>query len=90
MCSNSRCKSIFLLNSKELKKETDIFCPNCKEKLASSSVVQCKNCQSIIKLVPYDLEDEPVTFTVEKCSHCSGTIEDEWEITSSVFPDSFI
>ena len=53
-------------------------------------MVQCKNCESIIDFIPADYNEEPIVFYADKCSKCSGTIEDERRIKPFYFPDAFI
>jgi len=70
--------------------EPGFLCPACRSKIESHHLVQCKTCQSIVNFIESEPSEEPIMFYVDKCSHCSGTVEDEWEMTPFYFPDAFI
>ena len=89
-CNNSKCNSIFLVNPEESPGELGYLCPDCSRKTTSSHVVQCSSCKTILNFVRAAPSEEKVVFNVPKCSHCIGTIEDEWEIEPLYLPDSYI
>ena len=89
-CNNSKCRTFFLLDSKEILGEAGFLCPTCRDKIDSHHLVQCSNCQSIINFIAAEPSEEPVIFNVQKCSRCNGTVEDEWEMKPYYYPDAFI
>jgi hypothetical protein len=89
-CNNSKCNSIFLVNPEESPGDLGYLCPDCSRKTTSSHVVQCSSCRIILNFVRAAPNEEKVVFNVSKCSHCIGTIEDEWEIEPLYLPDSYI
>ena len=89
-CNNSKCNSIFLVHPEENPGELGFICPECSRKSLSSHIVQCSSCKTILNLIRISPQEEKVVFTVPKCSHCFGTIEDEWEIEPLYQPDSYI
>ena len=89
-CNNTRCNSIFLVDSNKNVGELGYLCPICKAKTKTSHVVQCASCQVIINFIHASPTEEKTVFYVEKCSHCYGTLEDEWEIEPLYTPDSYI
>ena len=58
--------------------------------LDSHHFVQCKCCEAIVNFIPAAPSEDPIVFTVEKCSNCHGTIEDEQIIKQSYFPGVYI
>lgn len=89
-CNNSKCNSIFLVHPEETPGELGFICPDCSRKTHTSHIVQCTSCRTILNFVRAAPNEEKVVFTVPKCSHCIGTIEDEWEIEPLYQPDSYI
>lgn len=89
-CNNSKCNSIFLVNPQESPGELGFICPDCSAKTTTSHIVQCASCRTILNFVRATPNEEKVVFTVPKCSHCVGTVEDEWEIEPLYQPDSYI
>jgi hypothetical protein len=89
-CNNSKCNSIFLVNPDELPGELGFICPECRAKTTTSHIIQCSSCKTILNFVHATPNEEKVVFNVPKCSHCYGTIEDEWEIEPLYHPDSYI
>jgi hypothetical protein len=55
--------------------------------ISHNSVFKLQNHTEFCKGCP---NEEKVVFNVPKCSHCVGTIEDEWEIEPLYQPDSYI
>lgn len=53
-------------------------------------IVQCLHCESIVDFIEAEPSEEPVVFTIERCSRCHGTKKDQREITASYFPDAFM
>lgn len=89
-CNNSKCNSIFLVNPEETPGELGFICPDCSKKTTTSHVIQCSSCKTILNFVRAAVNEEKLVFNVHKCSHCIGTIEDEWEIEPLYQPDSYI
>lgn len=89
-CNNTKCKSIFPFESREILGEAGLLCPACREKMHTHHMVQCENCQSVINFIYSDPLELPVIFYVKKCSLCTGTREDEKKIVPHYFPDAFI
>lgn len=89
-CNNSRCNSIYLVDPNKAAGDLGYLCPICRAKVKTSHVVQCASCQTVINFVHASPSEEKTVFYVEKCSHCIGTIEDEWEIEPLYTPDSYI
>jgi hypothetical protein len=89
-CNNSKCNSIFLVHPDETPGELGFICPECSRKVRTSHIVQCASCKTILNFVRAAPNEEKVVFTVPKCSHCVGTVEDEWEIEPLYQPDSYI
>ncbi len=81
---------MFVFDPREILGETGFLCPECREKIDTHHVVQCKNCQSIVNFVMADPSEEPVIFNVDKCSHCNGTVEDEYKMSPLFFPDAYV
>ncbi len=90
MCNNSKCGAIFLVNPNEKPGELGYICPQCSLRTTHSHVVQCASCTTILNFVRAAKNEEKLIFNVNKCSHCVGTIEDEWEIEPIYQPDSYI
>lgn len=89
-CNNSRCNSIFLVDPNLEAGDLGYLCPVCRGKLKTSHAIQCASCQVVINFVYASSSEEKQVFYVEKCSHCIGTVEDEWEIEPIYSPDSYI
>jgi len=89
-CNNSKCNGIFLVNPEESPGDLGFICPSCSAKTMTSHIVQCSSCKTILNFVRAAPSEEKVVFNVPKCSHCIGTIEDEWEIEPLYQPDSYI
>ncbi|MBV6512540.1 MAG: hypothetical protein HRU80_05300 [Ignavibacteriales bacterium] len=90
ICNNARCRSTFLVDPAEDPGELGHICPRCNKKTLSHHVVQCSSCGTVVNMVRASDAEEKVTFNVDKCSHCGGTVEDEWNIEPLYFPDSYI
>jgi hypothetical protein len=89
-CNHSKCNAIFLVNPEETPGDLGFICPECSKKTTTSHIVQCSSCKTILNFVRANPSEEKVVFNVPKCSHCVGTIEDEWEIEPLYQPDSYI
>ncbi len=89
-CNHSKCNAIFLVNPEETPGELGFICPECSKKTTTSHIVQCSSCKTILNFVRANPNEEKVVFNVPKCSHCVGTVEDEWEIEPLYQPDSYI
>lgn len=89
-CNNTKCNSIFLVNPIETPGELGFLCPECSTRIPTSHIVQCSSCRTILNFVRASPHEEKVVFNVHKCSHCIGTIEDEWEVEPLYMPDSYI
>jgi hypothetical protein len=89
-CNHIKCNSIFLVNPEETPGELGFICPECSKKTTTSHIVQCSSCRTVLNFVRASVHEDKVIFNVDKCSHCVGTIEDEWEIEPLYQPDSYI
>lgn len=89
-CSNTTCNRTFFCSPSDFEGEEDLLCPRCKNKMDSHHIVQCLNCGSIVDFIEAEPSEEPVVFTVERCSHCHGTTADERLLTAYFYPDAFI
>ena len=88
-CNNSRCNSIFLVYPEEIAGDLGYLCPKCSQKLLSHHAIQCASCTTIINFVRASEQEEKSVFTIDKCSHCFGTVEDEWAIEPIYQADSY-
>ncbi|MGE5682681.1 MAG: hypothetical protein ACM34K_17575 [Bacillota bacterium] len=89
-CNNTKCNSIYLVDPDKAISELGYLCPVCRTKVKTSHVVQCASCQTVINFIHAAQNEEKTVFYVEKCSHCGGTIEDEWDIEPLYTPESYI
>lgn len=89
-CNNSKCNSIYPVNPLETPEDLGYLCPECIKKTATSHIVQCSSCKTVLNFVRASSHEEKVIFNVHKCSHCFGSIEDEWEVEPLYMPDSYI
>ena len=90
-CDNSECKKNFLVNPKDLISNNGLLlCPDCLAKVATHHSVQCTNCLAVINFLEVEPDEIPILFYVEKCTHCSGTSEDEKHIVPHYYPEAFI
>lgn len=89
-CNNIKCNSIFLVDPNKSAGDLGYLCPVCRAKVKTSHTVQCSSCQTVINFIHTLSSEEKIVFYVEKCTHCYGTIEDEWEIEPVYSPDSYI
>jgi hypothetical protein len=89
-CNNVKCNHIFLVDPEEKPGDLGFLCPECSYKTTTSHVVQCSSCHTVLNFVRAAVHEEKVVFTIDKCSHCYGTIEDEWEIEPIYQSDSYI
>ena len=80
----------FWLTRKKPPGELGFICPSCSTKTTTSHVVQCSSCKTILNFVRAAPHEEKVVFNVPKCSHCVGSVEDEWEIEPLYQSDSYI
>ncbi len=88
-CNNARCNSIFLVYPEEIAGDLGYLCPKCSSKLLSHHVIQCASCATVINMVRASDHEEKAVFTIDKCSHCIGSIEDEWAIEPIYQADSY-
>lgn len=89
-CTNSKCRAIYPIELDTMPGDLHHFCPKCKIAILNSHLVQCESCQTILNFIPKEQNEEAVVFYVDKCSSCSGTIQDEMKLTANFFPDSFV
>ncbi|MDP4172825.1 MAG: hypothetical protein Q8933_02545 [Bacteroidota bacterium] len=89
-CNNTKCSSIYLVDPEKAITDLGCLCPVCRTKVKTSHVVQCASCQTVINFIHAAPNEEKTVFYVEKCSHCGGTIEDEWDIEPLYTPESYI
>ena len=89
-CDNKKCNSIYLTDVQEVYNESEHFCPNCKEEVLQSHIVQCEHCQTVVNIIPISLNQNPVMFFVKKCSTCSGTTIEEKRLRKNNYPNLFV
>lgn len=89
-CNNANCSSLFLVDPAENPGELGFLCPACSAKLSTCHTVQCATCGTVLNFIRTSPLEEKVVFSVDKCSHCFGTVEDEWEIEPLYQSDSYI
>jgi hypothetical protein len=89
-CNNAKCKSLFFVNPEEIPGELGFLCPSCSAKTTTCHTVQCSSCGTVLNFIRALTTEEKVVFTIDKCSHCYGTVEDEWEIEPLYQADSYI
>jgi len=89
-CSNSKCNLIFQTDRKNSFSDIDLLCPECRGKLVNHHIIQCSNCQSIVELLDAEDYEDSVVLFVRKCSHCTGTLEDEQKLHVFFYPDLMI
>lgn len=89
-CNNAKCRVLFFINPGELPGDLGYMCPSCSTKTLSHHVVQCSSCTTVINLVRASDHEEKLVFSISKCSHCVGSIEDEWEVEPLYQSDSYI
>jgi hypothetical protein len=89
-CNNAKCNSFFLVNPDQLPGELGYLCPVCTARMQTCHTVQCSTCGTVLNFIGASHDEEKVNFTVEKCSHCLGTVEDEWEIEPLYQSESYI
>lgn len=66
------------------------LCPHCSAKALTHHVIQCASCGAVINMVRASDREEKMVFTIDKCSHCVGSVEDEWAIDPIYQADSYI
>ncbi len=89
-CSNSKCNLVFHAELKENFSDTDLLCPECRNNLVNHHIIQCSNCQSVVELLETEFGEDSVVLFVRKCSHCTGTLEDEQKLHVFFYPDLMI
>lgn len=90
-CDNFECKKMFTVSDDDIKNSHGyLLCPECRSRMSTDHLIQCKNCLSIIRFIEPDIEEIPTHFNVEKCTHCSGTRDDEKHIFPNDFPKLYI
>ena len=90
VCSNIKCGLVFNCDDYIVGGEDNLLCPACKTKIETHHIVQCLHCESIIDFIEAEPSEEPVVFTIDRCSKCHGSKEDQHNISASYFPDAFI
>ena len=89
-CSNSACKKIFLISSKEVEYGSGIhFCPTCFSNPKTHHTIQCSNCLSIIDFLKIEGNETVTTYYSKKCTCCSGTVDDEIHLSKNDFAEVF-
>ncbi len=89
VCSNQKCGLIYNCEEYMVGGEDNLLCPACRAKIETHHIVQCLNCETIIDFIEAEPSEEPVVFTIEKCSRCHGSKEDQKDISAFYFPDAF-
>jgi predicted amidophosphoribosyltransferase len=70
--------------------ELGFLCPECAGRSLRYHSVQCSSCKTILNFIGATEKEEKFVFTVEKCSHCYGTEDDEHMIRPVYATDHFI
>ncbi|MBA4251941.1 MAG: hypothetical protein C0425_11270 [Chlorobiaceae bacterium] len=89
-CNHTNCKNIYLSTGAEHADELGMLCPNCRDKSERNHVVQCSSCGTVLNFVLTGKKEKRIVFTIEKCFHCGGTVEDEWEIEAVYQPSHLV
>ncbi|MDA3861612.1 MAG: hypothetical protein PF445_10330 [Melioribacteraceae bacterium] len=77
-CSNSACNKLFLISPKEVVHGNgNHFCPECFSKPKTHHTIECAACSSIIDFLVIEEGEEVVTYYSQKCTCCTGTVDDE-------------
>jgi len=90
-CSNAACKKMFLINPKEVEHGNGIhLCSTCLAKSHTQHTIQCSNCNSIIDFLPIDDGEKVTTYFSNKCTCCSGSVDDEIHLSKSNSTEIFV
>ncbi len=90
VCNNVKCGNLFLVDPAENPGDLGYLCPECSRKTLTHHVIQCSSCTTVLNLVRASDAEQKIVFNVGKCSHCYGSLEDEWEIEPLYQSDSYI
>ena len=90
VCSNLKCGLIYNCEAIIVGGEDNLLCPKCRAKIETHHIVQCLHCESIVDFIEAEPSEEPVVFTINRCSKCNGSKEEQRNIRASYFPDAFI
>lgn len=89
-CNNAKCNSYYFVEPEQAPGDLGYLCPDCEAKSYDFHVVMCSSCKTVINFIGALKSEEKVVFTIDKCSHCVGTIEDEYEVEPLYTADSYI
>lgn len=89
-CNNVKCGSFFVLEPGLKDEELGYLCPECSGRSQRYHIVQCSSCKTVLNFIGASDKEDKFVFTVEKCSHCFGTEEDECMIHPVYATDHFI
>ncbi len=77
-CNNASCQSIFPVNIEEPIGIYGFLCERCQDLIGQNfQIIQCASCKTILQITPPIQENEGASYLVEKCTHCTGSEEDE-------------
>lgn len=89
-CNKAGCNHLFMIDPTEKPGELGFLCPNCTAKTITHHTVVCSSCNTVINFVGALKTEEKVCFTVDKCSHCVGSVEDEYSVQPIYAAESYI
>ncbi|MBE2281216.1 MAG: hypothetical protein IAE91_12550 [Ignavibacteriaceae bacterium] len=89
-CNNAKCNHYYPVSRNEEPDELGFLCPLCRDKVERYHVIQCSSCKTVINFVAASKTEEKVVFNISKCSHCYGSVDDEYEIEPLYYGDSYI
>lgn len=89
-CNNINCNLIFPFNPHEFHGDTWILCPSCRKKSEDHHLIECRSCESVVNFFITEPSENPVVFTVETCSYCSGSSKDESHFLPLFYTERFM
>ncbi len=89
-CNNVKCGVLFVVDSTTENGELGLLCPTCSAKAKIRHVIQCSSCKTVVNMIGALTSEEKQIFTIDKCSHCYGTVEDERNIAPVYHGEYFI
>ena len=90
VCSNINCNLVFGCEEFITGGDDNLLCPACRSKIETHHIVQCTHCESIVDFIEAEPSEEPVVFSIDKCSRCGKLKQQENELTAFYFPDAFM
>ena len=89
-CSHSKCNTYFLIDERRKFKDTDFLCPECKSKLETHNIIQCRSCKSIINFTEVEDREYPIVLYAKNCHLCTGSFEGELRVQPFMYPELFM